>query len=165
MSLGIWDAEKPGMKPGWKVLEVSGVQADKTSKVKADGSGGERMWIVTLKVALPLDQSGQIQEVFMQEGKGAWFTAQRFLALGFKKGTEVQPYDLVGRRVVCFVEMKEETYNGNTFEKPKIVGAPKGADGKPIAGGFVGYWPESQPPVESGFVAAGGVADDSSTPF
>ena len=160
----IWNAEKPGMKAGWKVLEVSGVQGDKVSKVKPDGSGGERMWIVTLRVALPHNQTGQVQEVFMQEGKGAWFTAQRFLALGFAKGTEVSPFDLVGRRIVAYVDMVEETYDGKTFEKAKIV-TPKDADGKALKGSFAGYWPESAPPVESGFVAAGGIADDSSTPF
>lgn len=165
MSHSIWDAEKPGMKPGWKVLEVSGVNADRVSKKKADGSGGERMWIVTFRVALPSDQAGKIDDVFMQEGKGAWFTAQRLLALGFEKGQDFSPFDLIGRRVVAYVEMREETYNGNTMEKPKIAGSPKGSDGKAIPGGFVGYWPESRPPAESGFANAGGVADDNSAPF
>lgn len=124
-------------RPGWRLLEVDRVDPDKLSKK------GERYWKVSYKTA---GGSPIVDDVFMQEGKGAWFTAQRFLALGFQKGDDVQPHELVGRRVWAYLYQKTEEWSGKEITKTAIDSNPKDDNGKKIDGHFAGLFPESWSP-------------------
>lgn len=149
MSFGhaIWDAEKPGATPGLHLLEVFKVE-QRMSRPKPGVHNGQEMLIVTYKI---VDGSGMVNDVFMLEGNGAWFTKQRMLALGFEKGQQIDPQDLVGRRAWAMLVEKEETYTGKdglekTIEKIVISLNPKNSKGQKIPDCLAGLWPEDAPP-------------------